>query len=140
MDWDDWRCNKHFRFVSRNTKERNDLFRFLESADTKLTAGLPFVAKAEKLEVLVREYPFKKAWTILFVNRKNEKVSATYSLKSLAGISSATCFNWDISVIEKLGVQEHLSIELNPHQSKLIYITTDGSSPEGMNLNGKIAK
>ena len=61
-------------------------------------------------------------------------------LKSLAGISSATCFNWDISVIEKLEVQQHLSIELNPHQSKLIYITTDGSSPEGMNLNGKIAK
>ena len=122
-------------------KERNDLFRFLEPADTKLTAGLPFVAKAEKLEVLVREYPSKKAWAILFVNRKNEKVSATYSLKILAGISSATCFNWDISVIEKLGVQEHLSIELNPHQSKLIYIATDGSSPEGMNLNGKkIAK
>lgn len=118
-------------------KNRNDLFRFLEPGDTKLMARFPFINEAEKLEVLVREYPSKKAWAVLFVNRKNEKIVSTYSLKSLIGITNATCFNWDISIIEKLGMKEHLTIELNPHQSKLIYISRDGKSSEGMNLNGK---
>lgn len=118
-------------------KDRNDLFRFLEPGDTKLTARFPFIDKAEKLEVLVREYPSKKAYAVLFVNRNNEKVSVTYDLKNLIGISSATCFNWDISSVESIGVKEQLSIDLNPHQSKLIYLSTDGGSPKGINLNGK---
>ena len=86
----------------------------------------------------LREYPSKKAWAVLFVNRSNEKVLSIYTLKNLAGISSATCFNWDVNKVEKIGSRKELTIEVNAHASKLVYISVDGTSPEGMTLNGKI--
>jgi hypothetical protein len=118
-------------------KARVELFRFLEPAETKLTSGLPFVNTEQEIEVLVREYPSKKSWAVLFLNRKNEKTAKNYSIKDLIGETSATCFAWDISKSEELGIRESLAIELPAHHSKLIFISTEGKSPNGINLNGK---
>lgn len=118
-------------------KERLDLFRFLEPGSTKLTSHLPFINKGSELEVLVREFPSKKSWAVLFVNRKDEKVAESFSLKSLIGSDNATCFDWNVSTFEKTDSSSSIGIQLPPHHSKLIFISIEGKSPEGMKLNGE---
>jgi alpha-galactosidase len=118
-------------------KSRVQLFRFLEPSTTKYTGYMPFITGHEKLEVVVRAYPDKKSFVVLFANRGNEKATSTFTLNSLVGLNSATCFNWDATSAQAMGVKQDLTIELNPHQSKLIYVSTNGKSPEGMTLGGK---
>lgn len=119
-------------------KNRNDLFRFLEQGNTKLTARFPFIDKAEKLEVLVKEYPSKKSWAVLFVNRGNEKVMKDYRVKDLIVNNNAYVFNWDVDKVEKLGNNQKISLTLYPHKSRLIYLSMDGITPDKINLNGKL--
>ena len=118
-------------------KERVDLFRFLEPGNIKYTSGMPFVAASGKLEVLVRQFPEKKAWAVFFLNRKDEKVTETFSLKSLVGLTKATCFDWNRNGAKELGTLGNLNIELNTHESRLIYVSEDGQSPGKLTLGGK---
>ena len=118
-------------------KHRADLFRFLEPGDQNITASFPFTDNDSRAEALVKTYPSQKSWAVLFVNRKNEAATSTYSLKELTGTSEGMCYNWSISASEKSGTKKDLVIQLAPHQSKLIFISTEGKSPEGITLNGK---
>ncbi len=118
-------------------KERTALFRFLEPNETKLTAAIPFIDKDDKFEVLVRNYPNKNAYAVLFINRKEEEISKTYSLQSLIGSEKGICFDWDENGNQNLGEKTSLNITLKPHESKLIYISKDGKSPQVMTLGGK---
>ena len=118
-------------------KERVDLFRFLEPGSTKYTSRMPFVTTSGKLEVLVRQYPEKKSWAVFFLNRKDEKVTETFSLKSLVGREKSVCFDWNSMGAKELGTMGTLNVELNPHESRLIYVSEDGKSPEKMTLGGK---
>jgi len=38
---------------------------------------------------------------------------------------------------ETLGKKSGITLIINPHESKLIYVAPDGNSPKGMNLGGK---
>ncbi len=84
-----------------------------------------------------KKYPSQKPWAVLFINLKKEAVTSSYALKELTGISSATCYNWHLLQTEKFGSKQSLVIEINLHQSKLMFISTEGKSPEGITLNGK---
>lgn len=117
--------------------ERTALFRFIEPSDTKLTSTYPFIDKPEKLDVLVRNYPSRNSVAILFTNRTDETITATYSLIRLTGISEGTCFNWNEKGSGTLGKKSDITLTLNPHESKLIYVAPDGNSPKDMNLGGK---
>ncbi len=117
-------------------KRRTELFRFLEPGNTKFTSHFPFIDANEKLEVIVRKYS-DNAWAVLFTNRKDEEIENSYSLKSLAGIASAYCFDWDEMGAEALGQKTEMKISLKPHESKLIYISVDDKTPAGMTLGGK---
>jgi hypothetical protein len=117
-------------------KRRTELFRFLEPGKTKFHTTFPFINTSEKLEVLVRPYS-PESWAVLFINRTEEQAGSTFSLKSLAGIASAYCFNWDEIGAEALGVKNDVRIDLKPHESKLIYISKHNTSPAGMTLGGK---
>jgi len=54
----------------------------------------------------------------------------------LVGIDSATCFDWQLRGAFNLGEKQNITVELQPHQNKLLYISIDGKSPEGINLGG----
>lgn len=118
-------------------KERVDLFRFLEPGNSKYTSGMPYVAASGKLEVLVRQFPERKAWVVFFLNRKDEKVTETFSLKSLIGREKSVCFDWNRNGAKELGTLSNLNIELTPHESRLIYVSEDGQSPGKLTLGGK---
>lgn len=118
-------------------KNKLNLFRFIAPSTTKLTSTLPFVEKSEKFEVLVRSYPALNSHAVLFVNRGDENKSIDFLIEKLTGNKSATCFDWSIDGAINLGVKTIINIELNPHESKLIYLSGDGNSPGKMKLGGK---
>jgi hypothetical protein len=117
--------------------QRVELFNFIEPGSERYVCQFPFIDKKEKLEVLTRSYPGRKSYAVLIANLTNEKISNSYTLASLVGVEKATCFNWDVKNSKNLGVQDVIAVDLEPHQSRLIYISPDGKSPEGMNLAGK---
>jgi len=119
-------------------KYKLDLFRFIEPSSTKLTSTLPFINKNEKFDVLVREYPAEKSYAVLFVNRNEEKKSSDFSVQQLIGVTSSTCFDWSFNGAKNLGIQSIITIELNAHESKLLYFSVDGKSPGNMTLGGKL--
>jgi hypothetical protein len=114
-----------------------ELFRFFEPGKTKFHTTFPFINTAEKLEVLVRHYS-TKSWAVLFTNRKDEQAVSTFSIKSLTGIQGAYSFEWDETGAKALGLKNELKVELNPHESRIIYISEDNKSPVGMTLGGKL--
>ena len=117
-------------------ERRTELFRFLEPGKTKFRTSFPFINSAETLEVLVRQYS-NKSWAALFINRKDEQASGTFSVKSLTGITNAYVYDWDETKAAALGVKNELNITLNPHESRLIYFSVEDKSPAGITLGGK---
>ena len=113
------------------------LFRFLEPSDIKITSEMPFIDKKSAFVIQAKNFKDRNAWAVLFVNRENEPKSQNYSIKSLVGINGGTCFDWQLKGAVNLGEKQNITIELQPHESKLIYISSDGKSPEGINLAGK---
>ncbi|MEO6288202.1 MAG: glycoside hydrolase family 36 protein [Dyadobacter sp.] len=116
---------------------RTQLFRFLEPGKTKLNTAFPFLNSNEKLDVLVRKYS-DESWAVLFTNRKEERVSSSFSLKRLVDVEKANCFDWDEAHADNLGSISNLNIDLLPHESRLFYISLDATSPAAMTLGGKI--
>ncbi len=119
------------------TQERVDLFRFLEPGATKLTSRLPFAATPREFEVLVREDSSRKSWAVYFLNRNNSRQASRFSIRELIGVESATCFNWDLDKAEPLGARDSLSIDLAPHHGKLMFLSTEGKTPNPTKLSGE---
>ena len=116
---------------------RTALFKFLEPGNEKNTAIFPFLEKDEQLEVMVKRYDSKKSFAVLFTNRQESVIKATYSLRSIIETDSGTCYHWDEKGSTLVGEQTNISISLNPHESKLIYISKDGTGPGTMTLGEK---
>jgi hypothetical protein len=117
-------------------ERRAELFRFFEPGKEKFDTRFPFLNSNEKLEVMARKFS-NNAWAVLFTNRQDGNVTSNFAMKDLVGLQSANCFNWDESKTEKLGEKSNLTIDLKPHESRLMYISTDGKSPEGLTLGLK---
>ena len=118
--------------------ERNlEIFRMLEPGDEKKTATFPFIGEPGSIDVLLRELQPGKGWAVLFVNRENSLSTGVWSIESLIGEKKATCYDWNTGGHENLGELRDLVIQLNPRHSRLIYISADGHSPEGINFAGK---
>ncbi len=117
-----------------------DIFRYLEPPDEKKTATFPFIGEPGNIDVLLRELQPGKGWAALFVNRENAVSADIWSVESLIGEKNATCYNWDTGGHEELGVLSDIVIKLEPRHSRLLYISADGHSPEGINFAGKKIK
>ncbi len=118
-------------------KKRVDLFRFIEPSNEKAFATLPFIDQNSKFDIMVRKYPAMKSCAVLFVNRSTEKAKLDYKIEQLSGMLQATCFDWNEQGSQEIGKKETITIELNAHESKLIYISEDGKGPGMMTLGGK---
>lgn len=70
----------------------------------------------EKLDVLVKKYPSRKSVVILFTNRTDDTITATYMLKRLAGIPEGTCFNWSEESSVTLGKKYDITLTLTPRK------------------------
>ncbi len=84
-----------------------------------------------------KKYISKKSYAVLFTNRQEKTITGTYTLQSMTDVNSGTCYNWDEKGSSLIGKQKNITISLNPHESKLIYISTDGAGPGGMTMGGK---
>ncbi len=114
-----------------------DLFRFLEPAQDKKTATFPFLGSAQNIDVLVRELRKDSGWAVLFVNSENTPVTQLFSISSMTGVASATCYDWDTSGYSKIGHMDEIIIQLGPRESRLIFVAADRKPPKGINFAGK---
>jgi len=108
-----------------------------EPGNEKNTDVFPLLEKEEPLEIMVKYYVSKKAYGVLFTNPQEKIITRDYSLQSITGKSNGTYYNWDEKGSSLIGTQTNINITLNPHESKLLYISTDGAGPGGMTLGGK---
>ena len=117
-------------------KERTKLFRFLEPSNSKLTSYFPYLNSPDKNDIMVRKFS-DKSWAVLFTNRNKEKTTVNYNIKNLVDQNAAYSFEWNETLINRLGSKTQIEITLNPHESKIIYFSLIDESPQTLTLGGK---
>ncbi|MBE0653658.1 MAG: alpha-galactosidase, partial [Bacteroidales bacterium] len=110
-----------------------DIFRYLQPGEEKNTASFPFLGQDRKTDVLVRPMRPGNGRAVLFVNRENTSVTEKFKISELTGQDRATCYYWNTGGSIRIGELQELLIELDPHHSKLIYISPEGKAPDDIN-------
>lgn len=77
--------------------------------------------------VLVKNYQVRKGKGILFIDSSDQAISKEYKLYDLVGIKRASFFEWLPGKTQESKRSAKILLNLDPHQSKLIYIAQDGS-------------
>ena len=121
-------------------KDRVELYRALEPSKNKTTANFPFIDKNQDLDVLVKELKTENTWLVLVVNRKEIKQKATYPLLSLVNKQKLFVTQWHLGQTIEMGEIQNLNIELNPHESKLYYVSKANDAAHKFTLGGKEIK
>ena len=102
--------------------ERLKLWRFLQPGPKAESARLPYWGEEKKNLAAVRQYKALKAWGVLVFNPSAVKTVETYPVAELTGEKSAYCYEWRLNESLPLGKRQELTVELDPHESKLVYI------------------
>lgn len=110
------------------TKEHLKLWRFIQPDKEHSSAYMPFWNKNEDVKIMVRNYQNNDG-AILFTNSSAKKISHQYALKSMLNQQPLHIYVWEPGKSNYLGLLEKVSINLEPHQSKLIYFNTNQVAP-----------
>ncbi len=114
-------------------------FRFLEPSHRPQSARFPFWPSAEEIKVAVRYYVSFRSWAVLFLNDKEEAVQKKYSISSLVGLEGAYVFDWEPGYSLDYGYFSQISVNLQPHQSQLVWVSLKRiPPPEELTLGGNI--
>lgn len=109
-----------------------DLWAFIKPSNEHVVAELPFYGQEREIIATTRDYP--AGIGIFFANIQDETRSEVYNIKQLTGIPKAYCYKW-YPENELIGIKENIKIDLDPHESLLLYCSEDGSlPPEFMNF------
>ncbi|HUU11420.1 MAG TPA: glycoside hydrolase family 36 protein [Vicinamibacterales bacterium] len=120
--------------------ERLALWRFLEPGPRQWTARYPFWGRPRPLEVMVREFPERRAWAVLILNPGDAPAMQRLPLDPLVGEKAAWCFTWGPEGHEPLGRCAEVVPELPPHHSVLYYVSKASvPPPAGLTLGGAVA-
>ena len=66
----------------------------VEPGNEKNTAIFSLLEKEEPLEIMVKFYVSKKAYSVLFTNPQEKIITGDYSLQSITGKNNGTYYNW----------------------------------------------
>ncbi len=118
--------------------ENLQLWRFLEPSKRPQSAILPYWGKQNLNKVAVRRYKRAKAWGILILNDSSELVNETYPIIDLTGEQDAWIFVWEPGFSLGLGKDDHITVSLGSHESKLFYITDQKENPSlNLTISGR---
>lgn len=112
------------------TEEYKKLWKFIKPASEHYTAKLPFWSNPDSTLECVREYENTKNKAVLFVNYSDKPVSETYSLQNICGLSKAKIYTWLPHKVTETDMEQEIKISLQPHESVLYYISSDGKAPD----------
>lgn len=116
-------------------------FRFLEPDRRPRSASLPFWPDANELKIAVKNYRSPRGWGILFFNDKGVAVNRSYAVSSLIEPERAFIFSWQSGQSIAYGELGQLTIQLEPHQSKLFFLSEeDTPPPTNLTLGGQDAE
>jgi len=119
-------------------EDRLQLWRFLEPVKRPKGAMLPFWGNGVVNYVAVRRYANNKGWGVLVLNINDEPVTETYKILDLTGINQAWIFAWEPSFSLGLGNSDELTVTLEPHESRLYFISETTSNPSlNLSISGK---
>lgn len=118
--------------------EMLQLWRFLEPTKRPQSAILPFWGNNFRNKVAVRRLKKAKAWGVLILNDSKETISESYQIYDLIGEKSAWIFVWEPGFSLGLGKDDHVSVVLGSHESKLFYITEEKENPSlSLTISGR---
>jgi hypothetical protein len=116
----------NFKLLDSNKLQ---LWRFLEPVKRPRAATLPFWGYNVVNKVVVRNYPELNAWGVLVLNDGDEAVSETYLVQDITGQRDGWVYFWDAGFSMGLGSLSKIVVSLNPHDSKLFYISSSRENP-----------
>ncbi len=120
------------------TKQQLDFFRFLEPNKRQQNAFLPFWPNPNEIKVAVRVYKQQKSWSVLFFNDKNVSVNKLFDIFDLVEEEKIYVFGWKPGNTIAFGELSQIQINLEPHQSRLFYLSRDNDAPSpNLTLGGK---
>jgi len=120
--------------------EQLKAFRFLEPNKQQQNAYLPFWPDYNPVKVAIRAYKNPNAWGILFFNDKPNAIQQSFDIFDLIEEEETFVYSWDENKMD-FGKLTQLAISLEPHQTKLFYLTEKNEAPnEYLTLGGKLPK
>jgi len=111
------------------TEEQLDLWRFLQPQERPQSASTPLWSYDNDGKIAVRRYKSEKAWGILIVNDREEKLEKKYRIEDLTGEPECWLFRWAPEESLLLGQLNEIEISLAPHESILLYASEDKDAP-----------
>lgn len=119
--------------------DRLDLWHFIRPQRTRWTATLPFFGKARPFLIALREFPEHHGWALLILNANAEPDMDRWTTLELTGKARVVVFAWGSGGAEALGEREEWVESLQGHESRLFYLSSDGTPPPAhLTLGGGI--
>jgi hypothetical protein len=126
--------------MTKWNNDQLDYFRFLEPNKRQQNAFLPFWPDPDEIKVAVRVYKQQRSWGVLFFNDKDVPVNKVFDIFSLIEEEPVYVFGWKTDTNIAYGELSEIKIYLEPHQSKLFYLTRENAAPHpNLTLGGKIS-
>ncbi len=120
-------------------EHRHRLWRFVRPQQTPSTARIVGWPRRGPCHVVTRSYPEQDAHALLVFNTGEQPVRECVCLADVFAFERATVFTWGWQGAQLLGSQTVLIMELQPHESRLFYISPGGEPPPvGLTLGGRL--
>ena len=127
--------------ITKWEKEHLDFFRFLEPTKRQKNAYLPFWPDPDEMKVAVKLYKNQRAWGVLFFNDKNYRVEKIFDINSIVDKEEVFVFGWKPGNPVFYGNLQQLQVTLEPHQSRLFYLSEkDENPPVNLTLGGWLSE
>ncbi|TAH26133.1 MAG: alpha-galactosidase [Cytophagales bacterium] len=104
------------------------LWRFIQPSSNYSSAEIPMWGQPSDLKVLLRRFT-NQTGVLLFTNDTEKKIVTNYKVFDLIKMPSKHFFEWKPSISNYIGLKQELSLELQPHQSILLYFSDEQVAP-----------
>ncbi len=126
--------------LTRMNYAQLDFFRFLEPAKLIQTIRFPYWPSLEEIKVAIKYYNTYKSWGVLFFNDKDVRIIKSFSVRELTESDTAYIFNWKPGFIIPFGIMHTITVDLMPHQSKLLWLCQNNQPPpKQLTIGGRLS-
>ncbi len=105
------------------------LWRFLQPSKRPQSAIIPYWGLDKKCQVALRQYKDQDGWGILICNMTEELVYESYLVSELIGEDDCWVFYWEPGFSMGMGRQSRISISLEKHECKLLFLSRRRENP-----------
>jgi hypothetical protein len=115
-------------FIKWNNKQLA-LYQFLEPDKRLQSSWFPFWPSVSEIKIVVRQYKKPRGWGVLFFNDKDEFFEKKYRVVDLIQEENVFVYSWMPEEIIDFGKMIEVFISLQPHQSRLFWMSEKEEPP-----------